>query len=51
MFKSLKSSENNKLPGNDGFSKELYECFRNGIKNPFLASIHRALLNQELSSS
>ena len=43
--------ENNKSPGNDGLYKEFYECFWNEIKNPFLASIHRAFLNQELSSS
>ena len=51
VFKSLKSMENNKSPGNDGLSKEFYEYFWNEIKNPFLASIHRAFLNQELSSS
>ena len=51
VFKSLKSMENNKSTGNDGSSKEFYECFWDEIKNPFLASIHRALLNQELSSS
>ena len=51
VFKSLKSMENNKSPGNDGLSKEFYECFWNEIKNPFLASIHKAFLNQELSSS
>ena len=51
VFKSLKSMENNKSTGNDGLSKEFYECFWNEIKNPFLASIHRAFLNQELSSS
>ena len=28
MFKSLKSMENNKSPGNDGFSKEFYECLK-----------------------
>ena len=27
VFKSLKSMENNKSPGNDGFSKDSYECF------------------------
>ena len=43
--------ENNKSPGNDGLSKEIYECFWIEIKNPFLASIHRAFLNQELSCS
>ena len=51
VFKSLKSMENNKSPGNDVFSKEFYEFFWNEVKNPFLASIHRAFLNQKLSSS
>ena len=27
VFKSLKSMENNKSPGNDGFSEDSYECF------------------------
>ena len=36
---------------NDGLSKKFCECFWNEIKNPFVASIHRAFLNQELSSS
>ena len=43
--------ESNKSPGNDGLFKEFYECFWDEIKNPFSTSIHRALLNQELSSS
>ena len=43
--------ENNKSPGNDGLCKEFYECLWNEIRNSFLASIHRAFLNQELSSS
>ena len=43
--------ENNKSPGNDGLSKEFYEWFQDEIKYLFLASIHRAFLNQELSSS
>ena len=43
--------ENNKSPGNDALSKEFYECFWDEIKNTFLASIHRAFLNQELSIS
>ena len=36
---------------NDGLSKKFSEYFWNEIKNPFVASIHRAFLNQELSSS
>ena len=51
LFESFKSMENNKSLGHDGRSKELYECFWDEIKNPFLASLHRAFLNQELSSS
>ena len=43
--------KNNKSPGNDGPSKEFYECFWNEIKNPFVASIHKVFLNQELNSS
>ena len=27
VFKSLKSMGNNKWPGNDGLSKEFFECF------------------------
>ena len=51
VFKSLKSKDNNKSPGNDGLSKEFYECFWDEVKKPFLASIHKAFLNQELSTS
>ena len=51
VFKSLKSIDNNKSPGNDGLSKEFYECFWDEVKKPFLASIHKAFLNQELSTS
>ena len=51
VFKSLKSMDNNKSPGNDGLSKEFYECFWDEVKKPFLASIHKAFLNQELSTS
>ena len=40
VFKSLKSMENNKSPGNDRLSKEFCECFWDETKNPFLASIH-----------
>ena len=41
----------NKLLGNDGLSKEFNECFWDQIKKPFLASIHKAFLNQEFSTS
>ena len=42
VFKSFKSMENNKSPGNDGISKEFYESFWDEIKKLFLASIHKA---------
>ena len=51
VFESLKSMENNKSPGNDGLSKEFYECFWDEIKKSFLASLHKAFLNQDLSNS
>ena len=51
VFKCLKSTENDNLPGNDGLSQDFYECFWNEIKNPFLTSIHIVFLNQELTSS
>ena len=44
VFKSLKSIDNNKSPGNDGLSMEFYECFWDEIKKPFLASIHKRFL-------
>ena len=51
MFKSSKSLQNNKSPGNDGYSKEFFEYLWNEIRNPLLASNHRAFLNQELINS
>ena len=35
VVKSLKSMNHNKSPGNDGLSKEFYECFWNEVKNRF----------------
>ena len=51
VFKSLKAMYNNKSPGNDGLSKEIYECFWEELKKPLLASIHKAFLNQETSTA
>ena len=50
VLKSLKSMENNKSPGNEGISEEFYEYFWDEVKKPFLASIHKSFLNQELST-
>ena len=43
--------ENNKSSGNDELFEVIYESFWDEIKQPFLASIHKAFLNKELSSS
>ena len=43
--------ENNKSPENKGLSKEFYGCFWDEIKKSFLVSIHKAFLNQKLSTS
>ena len=51
VFRSFTSMKNIKSPENDVLSKEFYECFWDEIKKPYLASIHKAFLNQELSSS
>ena len=37
VFKSLKSMDNNKSPGNEGLSKEFYECFWDEVKNLFFS--------------
>ena len=39
LLKALNSMPNNKSPGNDGLTKELYETFRKVIKHPFMNSI------------
>ena len=50
-FKTLKLMGNNKSPGNNGLSKQFYECSWDEVKKPFLASIHEAFLNQESRTS
>ena len=39
----------NKLPGNDGLTKEFYETFWNELKIPFIASLRKSFLKEELS--
>ena len=48
---NMKSMENDKARGNDGISKEFYECSWDEIKKQFLASIQKTVLNQEISTS
>ena len=51
VLKSLKLMENNESPGIGELSEEFCECVWDEIEKPFLASIHKAFLDQELSSS
>ena len=51
LFLSLKGVENNKLPGNDGLTKEFYDTFWTEIKGPLLDYIHHAQVTKQLSIS
>ena len=51
LLKALKSVQNNKSPGNDGLTKELYKMFWNEIKNTFMNSIMEAREKKKLSTS
>ena len=48
---SLKSMQNNKTPGNDGLTKELYDAFWNEIKHIFLEPLKQAKEKGQLSIS
>ena len=41
----------NKSPGNDGLTKEFYEKVRDDLKIPFIASLRKLFLNEDLSKS
>ena len=43
--------ENNKIPGNDGITKEFYEKFWLKIKSPLFLSFKKGFLTEELSTS
>ena len=51
LFIALQSTENNKSPGNDGLTKEVYITFWNEIKTPLLLAIETAYLVKQLSTS
>ena len=46
---SLKRMQNNKIPGNDGLTKEFYETFWNEIKYVFLKSLKQTKEKGQLS--
>ena len=43
--------KNDKTPGNDGLSQEFYEVLFDDVKMPLLASINKACIKEELSTS
>ena len=49
-MKALKSMQNNKSPGNEGLTKELYKTFWNAIKHPFMNSIMETREKKKLST-
>ena len=51
LLKSLKSMKNDKSPGNDGITKELYKFFWDDIKNSLSDSIKKSFISGELSTS
>ena len=48
---ALNKMENNKTPGNDGLTKEIFETFWLEIKSPLLLSFKKGFLTENLSTS
>ena len=51
LLKDLTSVDNDKTPGNDGITKEVYVKFWEFLKEPLCASIQQSFLVGELSAS
>ena len=51
LLKDLTSVDNDKTPGNDGITKEVYIKFWEFLKEPLCASIQQSFLVGELSAS
>ena len=47
----IKEYAKNKSPGNDGLTNEFHETFWNELKIPFMASLRKSFLKEELSIS
>ena len=48
---ALKNMPKNKSPGNDGLTKEFYEKFWDDLKIPFIGSLRKSFLKEELTLS
>ena len=51
LFDSMKSMKNNKVPGNDGLTKEFYKTFWDELKTPLMESVNQAFHTKILSIS
>ena len=51
LYKSLRSMQNDKSPGNDGLTKEFYETFWDDLKEIFVNSVREAKEIGHLSTS
>ena len=51
LFQAVKSMPNNKSPGNDGLSKEIYETSWEELKKPFMLAVKRSYNIKQLSVS
>ena len=51
LLNVIKSFSNNKSPGNDGLTKELYEFFWNDLKQPFMDAIKETKMRNKLITS
>ena len=47
----MKSLSNNKSPRNDGLTKELYETFREELKQPFMNFLNQTKMCKKLATS
>ena len=51
VLEVIETFANNKLPGNDGLTKELYEMFWDDLKQPFMNSIKETKIRKKLITS
>ena len=48
---ALSSMNNNKSPGNDGLSKEVYICFFETLADPLIQALNQSFVDGEMSNS